>query len=146
MFPEFSEGTFLWSWFNSWAGVNAMVISLIIAALAFGLTKWSPYRGLIKMVITAGAVATLPLGLDQMGIVLIPVVYIPMGNDQVATYLSFFGSVLAVSVGVPYLFHQVLRTASGKVPGFLGSSSQYRSSQPAHAGGAGGHTNRYRQN
>ena len=141
MFPEFSDGSFLWSWFHSWAGVNAMAISLIVATLAFGLTKWSPYRGIIKMAITAGAVATIPLGFDKMGIDLTPVVYIPMSNDQVATYLSFFGSVLAVSVGVPYLFHQVFRAASGKVTGYLGNASMYRQPQPAPAGaGAAGQT------
>lgn len=141
MFPDFSDGSFLWSWFHSWAGVNAMAISLIVATLAFGLTKWSPYRGIIKMVITAGAVATIPLGLDKMGVVLTPVVYIPMENDQIATYLSFFGSVLAVLVGVPYLFHQVFRAASGKVTGYLGNTSMYRQPQPTPAGaGAAGHT------
>ncbi|MDA1129605.1 MAG: FHA domain-containing protein, partial [Chloroflexi bacterium] len=132
---------FLWMWFHSWTGVNAMAISLVIAALAFGLTKWSPYRGIIKMFITAGAVATIPLGFDKMGIVLTPVVYIPMENDQISTYLSFFGSVLTVSVGVPYLFHQVFRAASGKVTGYLGNASMYRQPQPAPAGAAGaGHT------
>ena len=141
MFPEFSEGSFLWMWFHSWTGVNAMAISLVIAVLAFGLTKWSPYRGITKMFITAGAVATIPLGFDKMGIVLTPVVYIPMENDQIATYLSFFGSVLTVSVGVPYLFHQVFRAASGKVTGYLGNASMFRQPQPAPAGAGGaGHT------
>ena len=39
MFPEFSDGTFLSAWFNSWAGVHGMAISLVIAVLAFALTK-----------------------------------------------------------------------------------------------------------
>ncbi|MCH8987823.1 MAG: FHA domain-containing protein [Chloroflexi bacterium] len=118
-----------------------MAISLVIAVMAFGLTKWSAYRGIIKMFITAGAVATIPLGFDNMGIVLTPVVYIPMANDQIATYLSFFGSVLTVSVGVPYLFHQVFRAASGKITGYFGNPSNYRQPQPAPAGaGAAGHT------
>ena len=98
MFPEFTQGTFLWNWFNSYAGVHAMAISLIVAILAVGMTKWSPYRGFVKIAIMAGALATIPLGLDKMGFNLVTTLDIPMGNDQVATYLSFFGSVLAVSV------------------------------------------------
>lgn len=85
MFPEFTEGTFLWQWFNSYAGVHAMAISLIVAILAVGMTKWSPYRGWIKMAIMAGAVSTIPLGLDKMGVNLVTALDIPMANDQVAT-------------------------------------------------------------
>jgi hypothetical protein len=141
MFPEFSDGSFLYTWFHSWAGVNAMAVSLIVAVLAFGLTKWSPSRGVIKVIVTAGAIATLPLGLDKMGVVLTPVVYIPMENDQIATYLSFFGSVVAVSVGVPYLFHQVSRAASGKMTRYLGNPGMYSQPQPVPAGvGAAGRT------
>ena len=93
------------------------------------------------MFITRGALATIPLGFDKMGIVLTPVVYIPMENDQIATYLSFFGSVLTVSVGVPYLFHQVFRAASGKMTGYFGNPSNHRQPQPVRAGaGAAGHT------
>ena len=125
MFPEFSEGTFLWQWFHSWAGVNAMVISLIVATLAVGLTKWSPYRGLIKLTITAGAVATLPLGLGKMGIDLTSGIDIPMDNDQLATYLNFFGSVLAVSVGVPYLFHHVVGAVSTKAVSYLSKTGLF---------------------
>ena len=143
MFPEFTEGTFLWQWFSSYAGVHAMAISLIVAVLAVGMTKWSPYRGFIKIAITAGAVATIPLGLDKMGIDLANTLDLPMGNDQVATYLSFFGSVLAVSVGVPYLFREVFRASSGKVTEYLGRTNHYRQPQPAAStpmGNGGGDT------
>ncbi|MDA1129748.1 MAG: FHA domain-containing protein [Chloroflexi bacterium] len=144
MFPEFTQGTFLWNWFNSYAGVHAMAISLIVAILAVGMTKWSPYRGFVKIAIMAGAVATIPLGLDKMGVNLVTALDIPMANDQVATYLSFFGSVLAVSVGVPFLFREVFRASSGKVTEYLGKTNVYQQPQPAAAtpaaGNMGGNT------
>lgn len=42
MFLDFSQGTFLWQWFHSWAGLNGMAIALIVAALSILLTKWTP--------------------------------------------------------------------------------------------------------
>ena len=75
MFPEFSQGTFLWQWLHSWAGLNGMALALIVATLAIVLTKWSPSTAGFKMLITAGAAASLPLGLTRMGI------NIPVDND-----------------------------------------------------------------
>ena len=123
MFPEFSAGTFLWQWFHSWAPLNGMVLAMIVGVLAVFMTRWTPMRGLVKMTITAGVVGSMPLGFAKMGIEL------PVYNDQVLTYLSFFGTVLAIAVGTPYLFYQTLRAASGKHYKFVGDTGQFAGPQ-----------------
>ena len=119
MFPEFSAGTFLWQWFHSWAGLNAMTIALIVAALVVGLTRFTRISTLIKLLVTAGTVATLPLGLSKMGI------EVPVYDPQLTAYLSFFGAVAVVGLGVPYLFSQILRSTSGKKSTYTGLTGQF---------------------
>ena len=123
MFPEFSAGTFLWQWFYSWAPLNGMVLAMIVGVLAVFMTKWTPVRWLLKVTITAGVVSSMPLGFAKMGLEL------PVYNDQVLTYLSFFGTVLAIAVGTPYLFYQTLRAASGKHYKFVGDTGQFAGPQ-----------------
>ena len=123
MFPEFSAGTFLWQWFHSWAPLNGMVLAMIVGVLAVFMTRWTPVRWLVKVTVTAGVVGSMPLGLAKMGIEL------PVYNDQVLTYLSFFGTVLAIAVGTPYLFYQTLRAASGKHYKFVGDTGQFAGPQ-----------------
>ena len=51
MFLEFNQGTFLWQWFHSWAGLNGMALALIVATLAIVLTKWSTSTAGVKMLV-----------------------------------------------------------------------------------------------
>ena len=119
MFLEFSQGTFIWQWFHSWAGLNAMTIALIVAALVVGLTRFTTVSTCIKALVAGGTVATLPLGLSNMGIPVL--VYDP----QLTAYLSFFGAVAVVGLGVPYLFSQILRSTSGKKSTYTGLTGQF---------------------
>jgi len=128
MFLEFSQGTFIWQWFHSWAGLNAMTIALIVAALVVGLTRFTPVSTFIKLLVTAGTLATLPLGLSKMGI------EVPIYDDQLTAYLSFFGAVAVVGIGVPYLFSQILRSASGKNSTYTGLTGQFGNAGFATAG------------
>ena len=128
MFPEFSSGTFLWQWFHSWAPLHGMVLAMIVGVLAVFMTKWTPVRWLLKVTITAGVVGSMPLGFAKMGLEL------PVYNDQVLTYISFFGTVLAISVGTPYLFYHVLRAATGKHSKFVGETVQFAGTQGGFSG------------
>ena len=119
MFLEFTQGTFIWQWFHSWAGLNAMTIALIIASLVVGLTRFTPVSTCIKALVAGGTVATLPLGLSKMGIA------VPVYDPQLAAYLSFFGAVAVVGLGVPYLFSQILRSTSGKKSTYTGLTGQF---------------------
>ena len=119
MFLELSQGTFLWNWATSWAPLHGMAISMIAATLAVFMTRWTPIRAYFKLVIFAGMLGTMPLGLAQMGIV------IPAENDHVIALLSFIGTVLTVGVAVPYIFHQTLRAASGKHSKYIGETVQF---------------------
>jgi pSer/pThr/pTyr-binding forkhead associated (FHA) protein len=119
MFLEFTQGTFIWQWFHSWAGLNAMTISLIVAALVVGLTRFTPVSTCIKALVAGGTVATLPLGLSKMGIAF------PVYDPQLTAYLSFFGAVAVVGIGVPYLFSQILRSTSGKKSTYTGLTGQF---------------------
>ena len=38
MFPEFAEGTFIWHWAHSWAGLHGMILGLLSGFLAVFLT------------------------------------------------------------------------------------------------------------
>ena len=116
MFLDLSAGTFLWHWTNSWAPLNAMSLALVAATLVVFMTKWTPGSSLIKIIVTAGVLASMPLGLAKMGIL------IPFGNDQVFTYLNFFGTVLTIAISVPYLFHHVLKGKSSKDSVYQGQS------------------------
>ena len=128
MFPEFSAGTFLWQWFHSLAPLHGMVLAMIVGVLAVFMTKWTPVRWLVKVTITAGVLSSMPLGFARMGLEL------PVYNDQVLTYLSFFGTVLAISVGTPYIFYHVLRAAAGKHYKYVGETVQFAGPQGGHAG------------
>ena len=119
MFLEFTQGTFIWQWFHSWAGLNAMTIARIVAALVAGLTRFTPVSTCIKALVAGGTLATLPLGLSKMGIPVL--VYDP----QLTAYLSFFGAVTVVGLGVPYLFSQILRSTSGKKSTYTGLTGQF---------------------
>jgi pSer/pThr/pTyr-binding forkhead associated (FHA) protein len=128
MFLEFTQGTFIWQWFHSWAGLNAMTISLIVAALVVGLTRFTPVSTCIKALVGGGTVATLPLGLSKMGIAF------PVYDPQLTAYLSFFGAVAVVGLGVPYLFSQILRSTSGKNSTYTGLTGQFDNPVAATAG------------
>ena len=119
MFLELSQGTFLWSWATSWAPLHGMAISMIAATLAVFMTRWTPIRAYFKLVIFAGMLGTMPLGLAQMGIV------IPADNDHVVALLSFIGTILTVGIAVPYIFHQTLRAASGKHSKYIGETVHF---------------------
>ena len=119
MFLELSQGTFLWNWATSWAPLHGMAISMIAATLAIVMTRWTPIRGCVKSVILAGMLATIPLGLANMGIV------IPVNNDHVVALLSFIGTVLSVGVAVPYIFYHTLRAASGKHSKYIGETVNF---------------------
>jgi len=92
---------------------------MIAATLAVFMTRWTPIRGYAKSVIFAGMLATMPLGLANMGIV------IPVNNDHVVALLSFIGTVLAVGVAVPYIFYHTLRAASGKHSKYIGETVNF---------------------
>ena len=119
MFLELSQGTFLWNWATSWAPLHGMAISMIAATLAVFMTRWTPIRAYFKLVIFAGMLGTMPLGLAQMGIV------IPADNDHVVALLSFIGTILTVGIAVPYIFHQTLRAASGKHSKYIGETVHF---------------------
>ena len=126
MFPEFGEGTFMWHWFHSWAGLNGMALALVVTVLTVGFTKWTPVRTCIKLVVTMGLVLSLPLGLYKMGVVT------PSQTDQFMTYLNFLGATTSVGIGVPYLFHQLLRAASGRYSFYAGRTvPQHPSGSPS---------------
>lgn len=107
-FLSFAEGSFLWYWFRSMTGLNAMTLSLIVTSLVVMFTRWTPRRNIIKAIVTIGLVATLPLGLMKLGFI------IPPNNTDFSTYLNFLGAIVSIGVGLPYLFHQTLRAASGQ--------------------------------
>ena len=136
MFLEFTQGTFIWQWFHSWAGLNAMTIAMIVALLVVGLTRFTPVSTCIKALVGGGTVATLPLGLSNMGIPF------PSYDPQLTAYLSFFGAVTVVGLGVPYLFRQILRSTSGKTSTYTGLTRQFGRTGAATAGANGdkGHT------
>jgi hypothetical protein len=67
MFLEFSQGTFIWQWFHSWAGLNAMTIALIVAALVVGLTRFTRISTCIKLLVAGGTVATLRSSFPILG-------------------------------------------------------------------------------
>ena len=119
MFLEFTQGTFIWQWFHSWAGLNAMTITMIVAVLVVGLTRFTAVSTAIKAVVAGAMVATLPLGLAKMGI------DVGVYNDPFTAYLSFFGAIVAVGVGVPYLFHQILRSSAGKESTYTGITGRF---------------------
>ena len=131
-FQEFTNGTFIWFWFHSLTGLNAMVLSLIVAGLVLGLTRWTPVRTFLKAVVATGFIATLPLGLIQLGF------DIPRSNDETIAYLSFLGSIVAIGVGIPYFFHQMLRAASGRYTTYVGKTVQYTGSHAIRQTGAAG--------
>ena len=107
-FPIFTQGTFLWFWYQSLTGLNAMTLALIVTGLVLLCSKWTPARSAIKAIVTTGFLATIPLGLVRLGFT------IPNINAEVITYLNFLGAIVTLGVGIPYLFHQVLRVASGQ--------------------------------
>ena len=127
MFLEFTQGTFIWQWFHSWAGLNAMTIAMIVAALVVGLTRFTPVSTAIKAVVAGATVATIPLGLAKMGI------DVGVYNDPLTAYLSFFGAIVAVGIGVPYLFHQILRSSAGKESTYTGITGLFTTPVPAAA-------------
>ena len=130
MFLELSQGTFLWNWATSWAPLHGMAISMIAATLAIVMTRWTPIRGYVKSVILAGMLATMPLGLANMGIV------IPVNNDHVVALLSFIGTVLSVGVAVPYIFYHTLRAASGKHSKYIGETVNFTTPEAPKAADA----------
>ena len=135
MFLEFTQGTFIWQWFHSWAGLNAMTITMIVAVLVVGLTRFTPVSTAIKAVVAGAMVATLPLGLAKMGI------DVGVYNDPLTAYLSFFGAIVAVGIGVPYLFHQILRSSAGKESTYTGVTGRFTRPVPAaETAGTGGFT------
>jgi len=123
-FPSIVEGTFLWYWYHSLTGLNGMVLSLMVAGLVVGFTRWTPLRSTIKALVSIGFMATLPLGLLKLGFA------IPKSDPDLITYLSFSGTILAIGVGVPYLFHQTLRAASGLYSTYIGKTVQYPEASP----------------
>ena len=135
MFLEFTQGTFIWQWFHSWAGLNAMTIAMIVAALVGGLTRFTPVSTAIKAVVAGATAATVPLGLAKMGI------DVGVYNDPFTAYLSFFGAIVAVGIGVPYLFHQILRSSAGKESTYTGVTGRFTRPVPAaETPGTGGFT------
>ena len=124
MFPEFVEGTFIWHWAHSWAGLHGMILALLSGFLAVFFTKQTTVNTLVKALLSAGVIATLPLGFSKLGI------NIPMYDgvigltDQMVAYLSFLGSALAVGIGVPYLFYETLREPLVNMATHLGNTLQ----------------------
>ena len=116
MFLDLSQGTFLLYWANSWAPLHGMAIALLVGTLAVFMTRWTPISVFLKTFLLTGMLATMPLGLAKMGIV------IPVEYDDMVALLSFFGTVLTVGIAVSYIFHQTLRTASGKYSKSIGET------------------------
>jgi pSer/pThr/pTyr-binding forkhead associated (FHA) protein len=124
MFPEFVEGTFIWHWAHSWAGLHGMILGLLSGFLAVFLTKQTTINTLVKALITAGVVATLPLGLSKLGINILVYDGVIGLSDQMTAYLSLLGSALAVGIAVPYLFYETLREPLATMATHLGNTFQ----------------------
>jgi len=126
MFLDYTVGSFLWNWFHSWAGLHGMALAMITTTLVVFFTKWSTFRSVVKTVVAGSMLASVPLGLTKMGIPL-SILSITVANEQTATYLSFFGTVFTIAIGVPYLFHQTLCAVSGKHSKYVGYTVQSKS-------------------
>jgi hypothetical protein len=83
------------------------------------MTRFTQISTCVKALVAGGTVAALPLGLSKTGI------EVPVYGDQLTEYLSFFGAVAAMGIGVPYLFSQILRSASGKNSTYTGLTGHF---------------------
>lgn len=121
------EGSFLWQWASSWAPLNGFTIAVILATLAVFATKWNPVNSIIKSIIIGGVVAAMPLGLYQLGVI-IPLhtdIDLSLTRHELFTYMSFYGTVIAVGISVPYLFHQIMKATSEKYTTSMKQVGQY---------------------
>ena len=125
MLPEIIQGSFFWYWGHSWAPLHGMTLAIIAAALAVFMTNWTHRRNWVKLPIAAGVLATIPLGISKLGF------EIPLYDHSTLTYFNFFGTVLAIAISVPYLFHQTLRAASGKYSKYIGHTVKFDSGTAA---------------
>ena len=137
MLPELIEGTFLWYWGNSWAPMHGMVLAIMAGMLAIFVTKWTHRRNWAKLLIAAGVLSTIPLGVAKLGL------EVPFYEHHTLTYFNFFGTILALVVALPYLFHQTLRAASGKYSKYMGhtisGSSPFNTSEDTFSSYVPGH-------
>lgn len=105
-FLTVNDGSFLGTWASGSAPVYGMVLAIVSAVLVIFLTKIGSKRLIIKCIVGACAVASIPLGLEQVGF------DVQLNNHEVSTYLNFLGTVLAVVISVPYMVFSIINSFS----------------------------------
>ena len=105
-----NDGSFLGTWASGSAPIYGMVLAVVSALLVIFLTNLGPKRLILKCIVGACAVASVPLGLEQVGF------DVGLDNDEVATYLNFLGTVLAVVISVPCLIFMGINSVFGGSP------------------------------
>ena len=114
MFLDFTEGSFLWAWYQSPLGIVAFVTSIMVAVIMVG-ARPDTYSGRILVVLALTAVLlTLPLSLARVGIA-----SDVMGTDIVVE-VGFLGFGLAITcVAVPCLLGVLLQAIKPELVGRL---------------------------
>jgi pSer/pThr/pTyr-binding forkhead associated (FHA) protein len=78
--------------------VVGFVISTLLAVIVYGRSGIGTGGLLIRGMVSLAALATLPMAIDQIGLSIV------MSDRQTFTLFSVVGSVIALLVGVPYVF------------------------------------------
>ena len=102
-----NDGSFLGTWAAGSTPIYGMVLAVVSAILVIFFTRIGSKRLIVKCVVGACAVASIPLGLEQAGLA------VQLNNHDVSTYLNFLGTVLAVVISVPYMIFNVINSFSG---------------------------------
>jgi pSer/pThr/pTyr-binding forkhead associated (FHA) protein len=101
-----NDGSFLGTWSAGSVPIYGMILAVVSAILVIFLTGIGQKRLILKCVVGACAVASIPLGLEQVGF------DIQLNNHEVSTYLNFLGTVLAVVIAVPYMVFSMINSLS----------------------------------
>ena len=122
MFIEFAESSLLWDWYHSPFGLIAFWGSLIVALLVTGSRGRTSTGSIVNALVLGSVVATLPLGLSQMGI------GFDIVDERLVTQLSIAGFAASLISGIPYLMRiflgPVQPTVEGRRPDLPGDESQ----------------------
>ena len=94
---SYEQGTLLWYWFEYWLVAVGFVSTVLLMVLVVVRSDWSVRDALPTVLMLVAVLAVLPLALMRLG------VEITVVSDYTVGYLSLFGAVGSMIVGIPRL-------------------------------------------
>ncbi len=132
---EFTDGSFLAFWYDSWLVFFGFVVALVLAVLVLASKDWTPTGLLLKTTMVGAVLGALPLSFVRLGI------DISVGDETTVGYLSVVAESAGIVVGLTYVLRPLIqarrsaRLLGEPVPGDSDVTAQFTATMAGEASG-----------